>query len=597
MWWRCVRRLASVRVFVLCALVSPIFFVGVSAWAQGSGSGSAATPTPAQQQEEDKKLLDAAKEAKKKAEDFGKRVDELIKALQRKPADQNQKENTEPSPQEQAALATAISKVLPWKLAAVTWATDLAPLLADRKVDFQNPDLRAAISRVRHPKKGAAAAAGAATPPTGTKLAVQNLVNELEVLKIAGELPPDYDRNKLAQLATALSKLRQLDSTSAATLWANDLALILSEGPQPETDNEVKAALEKVAGALPPNLALELNTKAIELKGKIDELKPAIDKLKNGETLNIDEQGMANVATAISKSAESKAAALAWAKALTELLTANSTAKRHIDFNDEPLRKASRELWSAIHKFNEIGTPAPVQPIAEIDALAAGLAGGLEELKPAQADADRDLGHDQLTQQLASAISKALHPTLVATTWANDLVFILEERRPRRDVAIEIALNQLLKVVPDLPELRGPYLNIVQAWFGDLYYVRRAMSGQLRINPDTGTGTRVCDATNEVRAACQGKRTCPFSADPEAQSPVFLPKKDKLCGQHPVPQGSGDIVGLAVEYQCLQAPKKVWDDLQNSWRIEGDKQTSKTVMLRATTDASIRCEADLQTGQ
>jgi hypothetical protein len=588
MWWRSVSRAQSARKFLLYVIVAASIFSAAPVWAQGSVSGSAATP--AQQQEEDKKLLEAAKEAKKKAEDFGKRVDELIKALQRKPADQ--KENTEPSPQEQAALATAISKVLPWKLAVVTWATDLAPLLADRKVDFQNPDLRAAISRVRHPKKGAAAAAGAATPPTGTKLAVQNLVNELEVLKIAGELPPDYDRNKLAQLATALSKLRQLDSTSAATLWANDLALILSEGPQPETDNEVKAALEKLAAAMPPNLALALNKKAEDLKKQIDALKPEIDKLKNGETLNIDEPGMANVATAISKSAKSEAVALAWAKALTDLLKPNDAAKRHINVNDERLREAVRKLVSAIYKFNEIGTPARVQPVAEIDALAAELAGGLEELKPAQADADKDLDDAKLTP-LALAISKSLEPTLVATVWANDLAFILEERRPRRDVAIVAALNQLRKFVPAVPELRGPFLNIVQAWFGDVHYIRRAISGQLRINPATGTGPRVCDATNEVRSACQGKRICPFSPDPAAQTPVFLPDKAKLCGEHPVPFASKDVIGLAIEYQCLKAPDTVWDELQNNWRIEGDEYKPKMVILRTATEVILRCAAPL----
>jgi len=332
---------------------------------------------------------------------------------------------------------------------------------------------------------------------------------------------------------------------------------------------------------------------AKDVTDKAKALKTALDKLKPGEIVTppLNQRDMAELATAISKAVDSKTAATTWAATLTDLV-ANQTRKP--DFSNEGLRKASRKLADAIDRLSEDGAPAPLPSAGDVNAQAAVLASGLEKLKPGEGQVATGLGNDDLAK-LSTTVAKLLDPTFAVTVWANDLAVILVDRRPKVDADLRIALQKIAADFPGLEEKLGPYLNIVQAWFGDLYYIRRATRGQLRISPATGTGFRVCEATNEVRSACQGKPSCPFKPVADNAAPP-QPDIAKLCAEHPVPFASHDIIGVAIEFQCLHATRQTWNRLENNWQIEdAASYPTKMVMLRAATEAAIRCTAELPT--
>src|SRR5436190_1048084 len=151
------------------------------------------------------------------------------------------------------------------------------------------------------------------------------------------------------------------------------------------------AAAQSAAPA--PNPALDINKKAQELNVAINALKP-------GDVIKVSQREMADLATAISKSADSKAAATAWAKALTALWI-DKTPARAIDQSNEDLRKTHRKLSEAFTKFKQKGPAAPAPSVTDINAQAALLASGLERLKPTEADANKDRAIAQLMQLAA----------------------------------------------------------------------------------------------------------------------------------------------------------------------------------------------------
>lgn len=332
-----------------------------------------------------------------------------------------------------------------------------------------------------------------------------------------------------------------------------------------------------------------------DINGRAAALQKKIKELKTEQTIKppLDPHELAELATAISKAADAGIVAKAWATTLTALVTpptpTAADARQKPDFTDTNLRKASRKLAEANVKFTLSGSPLPIQPVNDVNAQATALVIGLEKrMKPQQDATDKDLDSEKLAE-LATSITGLLEPTLAVTVWANDLASILVDRKPDMTGELKDALDKLALALPALPATLGPYLNIVQAWFGDLLYVRRAVRGQLRINPVTGAGPRVCDATNEVRSACQGKGTCPYNSAAKLDPA-------RLCGEDPVPFASKDITGLAVEFQCLQAAREGpngWDDLQNNWRALPEQPRSQMVMLRQGTDVTLRCAADL----
>ena len=253
---------------------------------------------------------------------------------------------------------------------------------------------------------------------------------------------------------------------------------------------------------------------AQDTTAQVKALRETLDKLKPGgaepkDKLNPDE--LFQFASSISRVLDPTIAATAWAADLAVLL-----AEKNLKGADDRLQGALSALNDAMAKFLA-ASPASAPAAAEdANAQIKALKEILVKLRPVEGEPKEKLDPAELTK-LATAIARVLDPTDGATAWATDLTFVLTERSPKR---ADEGLKRALLPVAGLAEAKakaadpGPqYLNIVQAWFGDFHDIRRAARGQLRINPETGTGFRVCDATNEIRSACQGKKTCPFSVD------------------------------------------------------------------------------------
>jgi len=320
------------------------------------------------------------------------------------------------------------------------------------------------------------------------------------------------------------------------------------------------------------------------LTKQIQNLETALGKPK----VEYDQRELAWLATTSSKVLEPTIAATNWAKNLTTVLT---TRKPNV--LDEDLRKSIRILAVAIARFKIAERPAPPAPKADadVDDQIVALEQVLAKLKPAEGAVSALIDSSELNKLATDIATKLLDPTFATTVWAQDLAAILVDRRPKLGDDLKAALKKLEEALPPADVKLGPFLNIVQAWFGDLHYARRAARGQLRINPETGTGPRVCDATNEIRSACQGKGACPFPGTGGTKFSAL-----KLCGEDPAPFASNDIKGLAVEFQCLHMTRAEWNELQNIWRLVPEQvptDRSQMVMLRQETDVMLRCAAEL----
>ncbi len=323
------------------------------------------------------------------------------------------------------------------------------------------------------------------------------------------------------------------------------------------------------------------------LTKQIQNLEAALGKPK----VEFDHGALAWLATTSSKVLEPTFAATSWAKNLTTLLT---TKKPNV--LDEDLRRSIRILGLAIARFRiseRPAQPAP-KPEADVDDQIVALEPVLAKLKPAESAVSDRIDSNELNKLATDIATKLLDPTFAVTVWARDLAAILVDRRPNlANADLKAELKKLEEALPPAEVRLGPFLNVVQAWYGDLHYARRAARGQLRINPETGTGPRVCDATNEIRSACQGKGSCPFPGTGGTKFSAL-----KLCGEDPAPFASNDIKGLAVEFQCLHMTRAEWNELQNTWRLVPEQvptDRSQMVMLRQETDVMLRCEAELGT--
>jgi hypothetical protein len=139
---------------------------------------------------------------------------------------------------------------------------------------------------------------------------------------------------------------------------------------------------------------------------------------------------------------------------------------------------------------------------------------------------------------------------------------------------------------------KGPYLNVVEAWYGDFRYIHKVMGRHVRVDPDTGKGRRVCNATEEVRAACQAKGDCPFVPKPADGTKLDIGGA-QLCGDDPTPYAAKSDTGLYVGYQCLTVTPDQWNELQSKPRPHAGERM-RWMALRSGTTAAIRCDAALE---
>ena len=292
-----------------------------------------------------------------------------------------------------------------------------------------------------------------------------------------------------------------------------------------------------------------IDEQAKEIAGLVTKLDGLIKKLpKPAPATALDPKEIAELATLISRVVDPTLAAKAWTDALNALLT---TAKP--DLLDDELRAACMRLVQGLSKLKleERVSPPVVAPPAgdDIHSNTMALLHALEAIRvpgrvPDAADKTNNLKEKELVD-LATAISKVLDPTFAITVWANDLALILADRKPDvNDASLRMGLKTLLAALPKLEPPVGPYLNILQAYYGDAYYVTLATSGKLPIDKDTLTGRRVCDATSEVRTACQGKDQCPYT--PTTGQPMTVDGV-KLCGSNIVAQAGGNVAGVRID--------------------------------------------------
>lgn len=315
---------------------------------------------------------------------------------------------------------------------------------------------------------------------------------------------------------------------------------------------------------------------ATDLARLIKALKDALPKP------GLDQRELAKVASLISRIiADPAKAATTWA---TDLNTYLKTKGKDVDPVNEDLGKAIRGLRQAIPAFLEApSTPVMVMVPADANALVEALTKALSAFRPDEKAVTGAPGDADLVT-LAQAILPVLDPTLAVTTWSNDLTAILLERKPAKSDALKTLLTELFqnKGLPEAEETFGPFLNIVSAWYGDLHAIRRP-----KTNPVTGQGFRMCDATLEVRAACQGKPQCPIGEG------TVLPQPADLCGEDPLPYADKTVAGIAIEYECIKVAKQVWDALE---RHKGPSEKGAqlwSTSYRTATKIVLRCQADL----
>lgn len=316
-----------------------------------------------------------------------------------------------------------------------------------------------------------------------------------------------------------------------------------------------------------------------KLKDLKDTLKPPAEKAEPSD------EELGRLATTISQILSPEVAAKNWAAELTGLLKMSS-----VSLGNEELRGKIQELKKTLKELME---PASTPVATELRKQVLDLEKELQQFKPLPATLPE--GAERVLLDLAKAISRKMDSTDAVTLWATDLIKIIG-RWPTIDPELKALITKLRNELPPPSVELGPYLNIVQAWYGDLEYITLAASGQLRVNRHTGTGRRVCDATLEVRSACQGRSVCPFPVGVTGANPgTNTPATTKLCGEHPAPLANNDTVGLAIEYQCLSKKRAIWDKLETDWKIEPDDFQPKTIRVRSSNfgTAKIRCTAEL----
>ena len=162
-------------------------------------------------------------------------------------------------------------------------------------------------------------------------------------------------------------------------------------------------------------------------------------------------------------------------------------------------------------------------------------------------------------------------------------------------------LSELEAALSKVVVAEGAKLNIIDAWFGDFRFIRKARIGRTRIDRDSGTAYRACDVTAEVRSSCQGKGICPFTISRDANNKITTPStvddreftvSSSFCGGDKLANVDPSTVGLVVSYQCLTRTKAEWDALETHPDIVTGVDTLQTT-IRTGSQAVMRCAANL----
>jgi hypothetical protein len=151
-------------------------------------------------------------------------------------------------------------------------------------------------------------------------------------------------------------------------------------------------------------------------------------------------------------------------------------------------------------------------------------------------------------------------------------------------------------------------INIIGAWYGDIYSIRAADTYRTRSKPPKyhrgrlhplKDGYRFCSASRAIRANCQGKTACYEPVSPSTlDKPQTFPDGnttdltgEKLCGYDPAPTADASYKGVEVAYECLTQPDDTWSDLANELpRSLGNRQ--QYITLREKITGQIRCSGN-----
>jgi hypothetical protein len=346
---------------------------------------------------------------------------------------------------------------------------------------------------------------------------------------------------------------------------------------------QASAAQDAPAPTMPtpePGPTVEQVLKQVsDLTAALGKLKPAAGE-KSTEALDAKE--LARLATVISRVLDATIATTDWANDLKQLLTDKTP-----DLFNEELRRSFRRLAVELPRFvpsiSHISLPAAPAAPDDVNEQVKVLTRDLALFRPEEAASNDKLKPGTLAE-LATAILAVLDPTVGATVWANDLAFLLRERKPKpADEGLKAALKALDEKLPRVDETMGPFLNIVAASYGDFH----AIAHRVRRDGITGQGWRVCDATNEIRTACQGKGLCPVDLGNPA-----INQGDKMCGEDPVPYASSGEVGAAITYECITVSRAEWDRLEQRPQVVNSSPLTR--WFRKGTAVTLRCSAELK---
>jgi hypothetical protein len=124
--------------------------------------------------------------------------------------------------------------------------------------------------------------------------------------------------------------------------------------------------------------------------------------------------------------------------------------------------------------------------------------------------------------------------------------------------------------------------NDAMAEYVDLkIHVVRSWYGNLQGNWSEG---EQCDATNTMRAKCQGQSECeaPAATDKVRVDPVAL------CGFDPAPNARGRARGLVVQYSCQRGGREHWEALARYPLIDPDTGETFNSVNRNLTSVVLR---------
>ena len=250
------------------------------------------------------------------------------------------------------------------------------------------------------------------------------------------------------------------------------------------------------------------------------------------------------------------------------------------------------QILDALQKLAALGKPGGDNAAAALALSVKAALDGINPQKPGFADDKADF------ETAIKILQKWQSATVSATNRAIELTDVLLKQASAlrsNDESFKKAIADLKDALQKSSILQGPLLNIVEAWYGDLYLIPKAAAGRLRVSWKTGKGWRVCNVTSEVRASCQAKATCPFKpASGQAGTGLEIDGV-KLCGDDPTPYAPQSETGLLIAYECLDRSKSDWDKLQQVDRptVETTRDTVKWATLRRGTTTSIRCTAEI----